>query len=798
MGAWMNAAHGLGGAAAAAAVAISSLALARRLGVAGPVRAALAAAVLACAQIVLAVEALSLLGSVRFVPLLVFHLAVAAPFVRRPPGWIAGRSVVLGAWRAADVPLRVLAVATACAGVSIALKAVLVPVSHDDSLVYHLPRAVLYLQQGSLDAFPTPDLRQTALPANAEILVLWQFAMLGGAWAPPLEQTLAWLGATLAVFRLARDVGAPGRSAAFAALAFASLPGVLLQATTNQNDLTTAFFVVCALTFARSGLAGARAGELVVAGAALGLALGTKATAVLAVPTLALLVLAESVRARRLLRRETALLAAACAAGILTLGAYVYVQNLRRYGHPTGSAAFADLGALPGIDPRIAWANLVRLTTRLGEPAGLVPVGTRPAAWLESAHARFAAAMRRAAGVEQRLPSDFFRGQGPEPSGFLIHPDTTTFGPLWAIAGVPVLALAALGRRPDPAARALALGACAYLVGLAALLRYNVHLGRFLVTMVAIAAPLLATLYVAAPRRPGRAWNLLLTAVCLGTLATCVAFRDARLLVRTIAVRGAPPRPLVRPTSPKAEVAARLLDRLPPGGVALVAAGIGEPLFLLFDERFSRRVRVVRAGGRGDSGAAALRDSDYLLLWGETQYAMVEGAPLPQEWPWFELYDLAPTLRGIRGPGSGWHPIVDGALYPPGSFHLFGRRPLSRADVSGLPDLLPASPPQPEDGWRGRSFAVPVRLDPDRPVLVVTGEVEGSPAIDVRGPAGERLARLAPRPGLFEGRIALDPLILTSRTPYAVLTFDAELSADPTRGDPGRRWRWRAAALAGR
>jgi hypothetical protein len=362
---------------------------------------------------------------------------------------------------------------------------------------------------------------------------------------------------------------------------------------------------------------------------------------------------------------------------------------------------------------------------------------------------------------------------------------------LWALAGLPVLAFVALGRRSDPAARALAIGACAYLAGLAALLRYNVHLGRFLVTMVAIAAPLLATLYVAAPRRLGRAWNMLLAAVCLGTLGLCVALRDARPLVRAITARGVEPRSLVRPSSPKAEVAARLLDRLPPGSVALVAAGIGEPLFLLFDGGLSRTVRIVRAGGRGDAGEAALRDSDYLLLWGE--------APLPQPWPWFELYDLAPMLRRLRLPGSGWHPIVDGALYPPGSIHFFARRPLSREDVSRLPDLLPDSPPQPRDGWRGRSFAVPVRLDPVRPMLVVTGELvpDASPAIDVRGPAGERLGRVLSSAGPFEERIALDALLATSRVPYAVLTFEAVGSSpDPTRGDPARIWRWRAAALA--
>jgi hypothetical protein len=761
--------HTVAVATALAAVGVGARVLARWLRVEGTVRIALAVGVLAAAQIVLTVEGLSLLGSIRLLPLLAGHAAVAAVLVRgvpRPTGLAGGLRAL---WVQADVPLRALGGLTALSAVVLMLGAVVVPVRHDDSLSYHLPRVAIAIQQGSLDAFPTPDLRQTALPANAEILILWQMVLSGRNGGAALLQVLCWVGTTLAVFRLARDLGAPLRPAAFASLAFASFPAVVLQATTAQNDLTAAFFGTCALLFGRSGLAGGRRGDLAIAGAALGLALGTKTTAVLMVPALAFLAVAESVRARCLLAREAALLAACCSAGFLSLGSYVYIQNARRYGHVTGSPAFADLHAPAHLEARVLWSNLVRIGIRLSEPAGLVPPGTRPADRLEQAHARFAEATRTAMRVEARIPEDFMKGQGSEVAGLPLDADLVTFGPLFALTGVPVLLLCALRRRVDPAVRALAWGALVYLVGTSALLRYNVFLGRFLVGMVATVAPLLAVLYRRGAGRWDRLVNGALALTCCATLALCVAVRGATPLLRSF---GSPPDPagVGRPDRPEAEVAARLLARLPMGSVALVPQGVGDLVYPLFDGAFTRVVRMVRAS---DPGAAGLVErSDYVLVWAESQHQIAEGEPLAGAWPWFGVSDLRPLLAALRQPGSGWHPVLDAPLYPPGSFHLFARRPLTARERAALPGLLPASPPLPRDRVRATRFAVPVLVDPAQPAtLVVRGEpLPGVPlAIDVSGPGGEPLLHAAPT-APFEARVPLAGLP-TSRAPYVVLTF---------------------------
>ena len=164
---------------AAACVVATSLACARLLRVERTLSLLLAVAVLSSAQVVIAVEVVSLLHAIGPGALLLAHAAplagLLAAGVRPAPLRIAAR---LEALRADVAGMRspavfLLLATTAATAVVLAYLVVAVPPNTYDGLQYHLTRTYTYLLQGSLDAYPTPDLRETVLPANAEVLVLW-------------------------------------------------------------------------------------------------------------------------------------------------------------------------------------------------------------------------------------------------------------------------------------------------------------------------------------------------------------------------------------------------------------------------------------------------------------------------------------------------------------------------------------------------------------------------------------------------------------------------------------------------
>jgi len=211
----------------------------------------------------------------------------------------------------------------------LALVIVLVPPNNLDSFVYHLTKVAYWIQHKTLAPWQTPCLHQTLFPLNAEIGSLESMVFLHSDLLAGFVQWLSALGSMAAVFGLARGFGSSRTQAAYASCLYLSLPMIILQATTTQTDLTAAAIITAMFFLLMVGLNAKHRGMLILSGAALGLALGTKLTAFMILPGfvigLAYIVLRQSRRMIRLLL----LWAGACLAGFIVLGAFNYVQGAR-------------------------------------------------------------------------------------------------------------------------------------------------------------------------------------------------------------------------------------------------------------------------------------------------------------------------------------------------------------------------------------------------------------------------------------------------------------------------------------
>jgi hypothetical protein len=198
-----------------------------------------------------------------------------------------------------------------------------------DVLWYHLARAAFWKQQHAIAYIPgANDARLNGFPPNAEIadsftMILGRTERFAG-----FVQFFALLATMTALAGIARRIGLSVRQALFGALVFATLPVVVLQSATGLNDLVFGAFLACCAYFLFSWTRV----SLALAALALGLAIGTKITALLALPVLAL------VGAFLYPRRRWPGLVLVGAAG-LVLGSYWYLLNLAKTGRLNGNFA---------------------------------------------------------------------------------------------------------------------------------------------------------------------------------------------------------------------------------------------------------------------------------------------------------------------------------------------------------------------------------------------------------------------------------------------------------------------------
>ncbi|MFB2933880.1 ArnT family glycosyltransferase [Aerosakkonemataceae cyanobacterium BLCC-F154] len=162
-------------------------------------------------------------------------------------------------------------------GISL-LTALISPPNNYDSLTYHLPRVMHWIQNRSVVHYPTNNLRQISFPPGANYIVMQLQILAGSDRFANLVQWLAFLGCILGTSLIAKTFAI--KSQIITALVCASIPMAILQSTTTQTDLIVSFWLVC-FTFFIFRTDNYSKIDIFWLAAAFGLAMVTKPTAII-------------------------------------------------------------------------------------------------------------------------------------------------------------------------------------------------------------------------------------------------------------------------------------------------------------------------------------------------------------------------------------------------------------------------------------------------------------------------------------------------------------------------------------
>jgi hypothetical protein len=148
-----------------------------------------------------------------------------------------------------------------------------------ESMTYHLPRVMQWLQNHSLANFAVSNVREIYFPPFTEFVFLNQIALAGSDHYVNLVQWAAFLFCLIAISAIAGELGARREIQIAAAMLGAGIPMAVLQATAARNDLVLSAWLLSLVWF---GLRWEKEPDSwlwsVGTGLSLGLAILTKAT----------------------------------------------------------------------------------------------------------------------------------------------------------------------------------------------------------------------------------------------------------------------------------------------------------------------------------------------------------------------------------------------------------------------------------------------------------------------------------------------------------------------------------------
>ena len=246
--------------------------------------------------------------------------------------------------------------------------AAVTPPNNFDSQLYHLPRQIYWIEQASVEHYPTSDLRQIMMPPMAEFVGTHFLLLSGGDRWANLIQWFSLAMTAMAASLIARELGAAMRGQSLAALLVVTNPMAAMQATNTKNDLVLSLWVCATAYFALTAWTrpDGMPGRAVLLGASFGLALLTKGTAFAFIVPLGV-VAGVAIFAREPRRIATGLTIVLVA---LALNAGHFARNLDEFGSPVASGRVQRRLVNETFSPAVVVSNAVRnVTLHAGTPS---------------------------------------------------------------------------------------------------------------------------------------------------------------------------------------------------------------------------------------------------------------------------------------------------------------------------------------------------------------------------------------------------------------------------------------------
>lgn len=291
----------------------------------------LSASIIWSCGVVFSTEALSLAKVLRYEYLLLYWVVA---FLLSLYGLKSLSQSVTPSFRSGQTPSFSIILLSGIGSItaSIALAA---PPNTWDSMTYHLPRVMHWIQNESVTHYPSHIQRQLYLPPFAEFVILHFQLLSSGDYFANLIQWFSFSGCIICVSLITRQLGADRYSQGFSAVFVATLPMGILQSTSTQNDLVVGFWIVCFVYFGLRLQQSLKWEYSVHLGLSLGLAVLTKGTAYIYIAPFVIWFVSGGVKKYR-----SAVLPHICIIFILVflINAGHYTRNYALYGSPLSTA----------------------------------------------------------------------------------------------------------------------------------------------------------------------------------------------------------------------------------------------------------------------------------------------------------------------------------------------------------------------------------------------------------------------------------------------------------------------------
>lgn len=214
----------------------------------------------------------------------------------------------------------------------------LLPTTSADARSYHVARSIFWVLQGSLNHFDIADIRNLCLPINSEILYTWVILFLKKDVFLCFFSFVGYIISIVSVYNILGLLGYCTRKKLWAIFVLSSFSSVIVQVSGNETDIIVAGLVSSSIFMFWYALKNDKKIPLFMSSLAYALAIGTKTTALIALPGVGLFLLGLCIYFKKY--KDLTIFLGFGLANFLIFASYNYILNYIEFGNFISSKSF--------------------------------------------------------------------------------------------------------------------------------------------------------------------------------------------------------------------------------------------------------------------------------------------------------------------------------------------------------------------------------------------------------------------------------------------------------------------------
>lgn len=214
----------------------------------------------------------------------------------------------------------------------------LLPITNADAQGYHVARSIFWVLQGSLNHFDIADIRNLCLPINSEILYTWVILFVKKDVFLSFFSFVGYVLSIISIYNILGYLHYCVRKRLWVIFILSSFASVLVQISGTETDIIIAGLVSSSIFLFWYALKHNKITPIYLSSLAYALAIGTKTTAIIAIPGVGLFLIALSLIFKKY--KPLALFLSFGLINFLIFASYNYILNFLQFGNFMGSDSF--------------------------------------------------------------------------------------------------------------------------------------------------------------------------------------------------------------------------------------------------------------------------------------------------------------------------------------------------------------------------------------------------------------------------------------------------------------------------